>query len=290
MGEKTTYSHSVIAPVLLAPDHDYVISLEPEFITPQDGSEKQDCEQKAAKRWVEGHAHRFPPNRVTILADDLHCHQPFCEHLRSHHFNFILVCLPTSHPALYEEIALLDKIGAVEQLVTHHWNGRFRERWTYRFVNQLPLRSGADALFVNWCELTILHTQTGELLYRNAFATNHLLSPARVAPIVRNGRARWKTENENHNTLKQHGYHLAHNFGHGQRQLAAFLLTLNLLAFLLHTLLHLTDALYRRLRHELGTRKTFFQDLLTLTRYFVFDSWHHLLTFMFAQLELEASP
>jgi hypothetical protein len=107
---------------------------------------------------------------------------------------------------------------------------------------------------------------------------------------VRNGRARWKTENENHNTLKQHGYHLAHNFGHGQRQLAAFLLTLNLLAFLLHTLLHLTDALYRRLRHELGTRKTFFQDLLTLTRYFVFDSWHHLLTFMFAQLELEASP
>ncbi|MBX2998809.1 MAG: hypothetical protein KF893_09895 [Caldilineaceae bacterium] len=35
-GDKTLYTHSVIAPVLVALD-DYVISLEPEFITPQDG-------------------------------------------------------------------------------------------------------------------------------------------------------------------------------------------------------------------------------------------------------------
>jgi hypothetical protein len=289
-GEKTLYSHSVMAPVLVAPDHDYVISLEPEFLTPQDGCEKQDCEQQAMKRWVEKHGHRFPPNQVTMLADDLHCHQPCCELLLNHHFNFILVCKPDSHPALYEEVALLDKLQAVAQLVSEHWNGRFRERWRYRYVNQVPLRTGADALLVNWCELTIVHTQTGELLYRNAFATNHLLTDERVAPIVRSGRARWKTENENHNTLKHHGYHLEHNFGHGHAYLAAFLLALNLLAFLLHTVLQLTDALYQRLRRELGTRQTFFHDLLTLTHYFVFDSWHHLLTFMFSQLELEASP
>jgi hypothetical protein len=289
-GEKTTYSHSVIAPVLVAPDHDYVISLAPEFVTPQDGCEKQDCEQKAIKRWVEQHAHRFPPDQVTILADDLHCHQPLCELLRKHHFNFILVCKPDSHPTLYEEIALLDKVQAVTHLATESWNGRFRERWSYRYVNHVPLRAGADALAVNWCELTIVHSQTGELLYRNAFATNHLITDGRVADIVRSGRARWKTENENHNILKNHGYHLAHNFGHGHAYLAAFLLALNLLAFLMHTSLQLTDVLYQCLRHELGPRKTFFHDLLTLTRYFVFDSWHQLLTFMSTQLELEASP
>jgi len=33
-----------------------VISLDPEFITPQDGYEKQDCEVAAAKRWL--HRHR----------------------------------------------------------------------------------------------------------------------------------------------------------------------------------------------------------------------------------------
>jgi hypothetical protein len=29
------------------------------------------------------------------------------------------------------------------------------------------------------------------------------------------GRARWKVENENNNTLKTKGYHLEHNYGHG---------------------------------------------------------------------------
>jgi hypothetical protein len=35
----------VIAPVLVAADNPQVVSLEPEFIRPQDGAEKQDCEQ-----------------------------------------------------------------------------------------------------------------------------------------------------------------------------------------------------------------------------------------------------
>jgi hypothetical protein len=38
--------------VIVSPDHESVFSLPPEFITPQDGSEKQDCEQNAAKRWI----------------------------------------------------------------------------------------------------------------------------------------------------------------------------------------------------------------------------------------------
>lgn len=57
-GKKTLYIHSVIAPVLVAPGSPYVISLEPEFITPQDGAEKQDCEQTAARRWIERNAQR----------------------------------------------------------------------------------------------------------------------------------------------------------------------------------------------------------------------------------------
>lgn len=47
-----TYFHSAILPVIVAPGKEHVISLVPEFITPQDGSTKQDCEQAAAKRWI----------------------------------------------------------------------------------------------------------------------------------------------------------------------------------------------------------------------------------------------
>ncbi len=58
--------------------------------------------------------------------------------------------------ALYEEVALLDRIGAVAQVVVRVWTGRGFQRWTYRDVNDVPLRAGPGALHVNWCELTIV--------------------------------------------------------------------------------------------------------------------------------------
>ena len=74
------------------------------------------------------------------------------------------------------------------------------------------------------------------------------------------------------NVLKTKGYHREHNFGHGHHHLAMTLLTLNVLAFLFHTVLHLVDAAYQRIRQRRGTRKGFFQDIQTLTKYLLFDS------------------
>ena len=39
---------------IVAPGHNRVVSLPPEFISPQDSSEKQDCESRAARRWFDG--------------------------------------------------------------------------------------------------------------------------------------------------------------------------------------------------------------------------------------------
>lgn len=289
-GEQTHYSHAAVTPVLVAPGQNVVIPLEPEFILPQDGSEKQDCEQQAVKRWLERNAARFAPWSVTILTDDLHSRQPFCSLLLQHQCNFILTCKPDSHPTLYAEIALLDKIDGVAQQQVRQFNGRFTEVWQCRYVNQLPLRSSEDALFVNWCEVRIVHEQTGELLYHNAFMTNHILTNQTVQPILTSGRTRWKIENENNNVLKNYGYHLEHNFGHGQHYLSAILVMLNLLAFLVHTVLALTSVKYQLLRQALGARRTFFDDLRTLTRYLFFPSWEHLLDFMLTQLELLPAP
>ena len=61
-----TYSHTVITPVVVAPGNDTVIPLEPEFVVPQDGHEKQDCETAAAKRWLSQHAHHYSPLGVTV--------------------------------------------------------------------------------------------------------------------------------------------------------------------------------------------------------------------------------
>ena len=90
--------------------------------------------------------------------------------------------------------------------------------------------------------------------------------------------------------LKNYGYNLEHNYGHGERYLSAFLLTLNLLAFLIHSIMDQTNETYAAIRAELGARKTFFNDIRALTRYLYFDSWDILLHFMATQLEIDLEP
>ena len=144
-----------------------------------------------------------------------------------------------------------------------------------------------DALSVNWFEITVVNAKTGEQLYHNSFITNHHLSAENVAAVAQAGRGRWKIENENNNVLKTKGYHVEHNFGHGQQYLSAFLLSLNLLAFLFHTVLEWSDDQYALLRRVLARRQTFFEDIRALPRYMVFDSWHHMMDFMLQSLEIQ---
>ena len=176
---------------------------------------------------------------------------------------------------------MLAKVGGVPQLTERHHNGARREIWQYRYATHVPLRADMHPLYVNWCEVTITDEATGERLYHNAWATDHALDPTTLHPFVVAARTRWKSENENNNVLKNYGYHLEHNFGHGQQYLALVLVMLNVFAFLYHTVLDLCDTLYRQVRAELVARQTFFNDLQALTRYRFFLSWQALLQFMF---------
>lgn len=281
----TQYFHSVVTPVIVCPGQTQVIPLVPEFVRPQDDYDKQDCENAAAKRWLTQHGERFSRLKVTVLGDDLYCHQPLCQQLLDHQLDFILVCRPDSHPTLYEHLEGID----LPTVVVNRWTGKVKETWTYRYLNGVPLRDGEDALRVNWCEVTVSRPD-GRVTYHNAFVTRYTLTDEAVAEIVQAGRTRWKVENENNNTLKTKGYNLEHNFGHGQQHLASVLATLNILSFLFHTVLDLLDQKYKLLRAHLPTRKTFFEDLRALTRYMYFDSWDHLLIFMLQGLELEIPP
>jgi hypothetical protein len=275
----TTYSHRMLTPVIVAPHQHKVIPLPPEFIVPQDGHAKQDCENAAAKRWLRKYAAAYRAHNLTILGDDLYTTQPLCEVLIEERLPFVLVCKPDSHPTLYAQLAQRELDKELHEVTHSVHSASGVTRATYRSASQLPLRASADTLYVNWCELTLTNA-AGTQLYHNAFMTQASLTAKTVAPIVQAGRTRWKVENENNNTLKTQGYHLEHNCGHGTQHLATLLATFNLLAFLFHTLLDLLDAQYRSLRRTLVSRKTFFDDLRALTRYLCFASWAHLLTFM----------
>jgi hypothetical protein len=284
-----THYHSMLTPVIVSPGNNLALSLPPEFITPQDGKDKQDCETNAAKRWLDSHGDRYGKIGATILGDDLYSRQPLCEKILSKELNFILVCKPDSHKSLYEWLRVLEDGGDMRSLVISRWNGKFREIYTYRYTNGAPLRDTEDALLINWVELTITR-EDGKLTYKNAFATNHTINDKTVEAIVDAGRARWKVENEHNNTLKTKGYNLEHNFGHGSEHLSSLLATMNLLAFLFHTVLDLVDGRYRMLRKALPSRKTFFEHLKALTHYMCFQGWEHLMEFMIEGLELDPAP
>src|SRR4051812_19162169 len=67
----TEYFHAFLAASMVAPGHKQVLPLPPEFIAPQDGAEKQDCERNAAKRWLAGHGAALAHLQPVYLGDDL---------------------------------------------------------------------------------------------------------------------------------------------------------------------------------------------------------------------------
>ncbi len=262
-----THFHSAITPVVVSPGHSAVVALRPEFIRPQDGQLKQDCEINAAKRWLAANAERYATGNDTLLGDDLYAHQPFCRQVLLHNFHFLFTCKPSSHTHLYGWVEALEP-GRDLHTLKLRVKGRSNrwEHYEYRWANHVPLIDSDDALKVNWCELTITDGP-GAVLYRNGFITDWEIKAENVSGLVAAGRARWKIENENNNVLNTKGYHLEHNFGHGKKHLSSLLMTMNLLAFALHTLLEVTDTSYRLVRAAVGARQKFFQHLEALTAY-----------------------
>jgi hypothetical protein len=281
-----THFHSAITPVLVSPGHASVVPLRPEFITPQDGQVKQDCELAAAKRWLTAHAARYSTGNDTLLGDDLYAHQPFCRQVLLHGFHFLFTCKPASHPHLSRWVEALEPGRDLHSLKLRVKDPSNRwEHHHYRWAPGVPLTDSDDALKVNWCELTVTDS-TGAVRYRNAFITDWTITADNVAGLVAAGRARWKIENEHNNVLKNRGYHLEHNFGHGKQHLSSLLATMNLLAFGLHTWLGLADESYRLIRAAVGPRQTFFQHFQALTTYVQFETWAQLMDFMMRGLEI----
>lgn len=282
---KTRYSHKAITPVIVSPKQDCVIPLSPEFVTPQDGHAKQDCELAAAQRWLTREGQGLAAHNITILGDDLYSHQPYCKAIKAQNMHFILVCKQDSHATLYEWLEDFERMGKITTVTRSRWDGKHRIVDTYRLMNELPLRDSDDAMLVNWCELKSVRDD-GKVLYFNTFVTDYHLSENNVVEMVAAGRSRWKIENENNNTLKTKGYHFEHNFGHGKKNLSAVLASLILLAFLFHTVLEHFDKCYRVLRSVLSSREMFFDDVRALTRYICFESWQQMLEFMLKGLEI----
>jgi hypothetical protein len=200
----------------------------------------------------------------------------------------ILVCKPDSHPKRYDRVAFWHANDGITTGETRPWNGRFTAVSLERALQDVLLRDGNHAVSVNWFDITVVNATTGEQLYHKSCITKHRVTAETGAAVAQAGRGRWKIENENNNVLQTKGYHVEHNFGHGQHYLSAVRLSLSLLAFLCHTVVEWSDDKYALRRQVLARRQTFFHDIQAFMRSLVFDSWEHWMDFMIRGLELES--
>jgi hypothetical protein len=182
--------------------------------------------------------------------------------------DFIFTCKENSHRALYDFIAGAEPERHEEKVR----KGKSTETRRYRWIEGVPLRDGKDAMLVNWIGFEIVDAK-GRVKYAMGWVTSLPDAKNNVAEIAACGRARWKIENEGFNVMKNHGYELEHNFGHGQKFLAMTLAALNLLAFAWHSALDLIEPSWRAAREVAVKRTSFFAHILTLTTYLVFPSW-----------------
>lgn len=266
------YFHTLLAASIVAPGHNRALPLPPEFVRPQDGHDKQDCESRAARRWLAAHGERYRRLKPVYLGDDLYANQPLCEAVLASGGHFLFVCRPDSHKTLTEYLTGVELPSRSAQVR----QGKQRATHVWRWMTDIPIRDGKDALKVNWLELVIKNAK-GEVTYRNSFVTDLPVNADTVADLASAGRARWKIENETFNVLKTKGYNLEHNFGHGKKNLSATLATLNLIAFAIHTAVELADKAWKTAMAAAGARARFFNYLRSLTVYVIFHSWKSLL-------------
>ncbi len=244
----------------------------PEFVATRDGAEKQDCERDAVKRWFDSHHARLAPLRPIFLGDDLFACHPVAKMVADAGDDFIFTCKEASHKALYDFID-----GA--ELSRHEEKVRRRARPKRRSViaGSRPFRSARARTRCS---------STGSASKSSTPRANQIFhglgdQPSRLQGLRRRNRRlwprRWKIENESFNVLKNHGYELEHNFGHGQKFLAMTLAALNLLAFAWHAVLEQLEPPWQTAREAAAKRTTFFAHILMLTAYIVFPSWQVLL-------------
>ncbi len=270
---RVEHYHQILQPAFVRPGLQQVLPLAPEFIRREDGQSKQDCETNAGKRAIKRIRQEYPQLSIIAVADSLYSTMPFVNDLQKLSFSYLLVAKPEDHKSLYQDIEGLRRGGRLDRLEIL---GPQAQRYLYEWVNEVALVADPKSPVVNFVQLTITDAK-GKQTLRCAWVTDIQLSRENVAEVVRGARARWKIENEGFNTLKNQGYHLEHNFGHGEQHLSETLFLLNLLAFLFHQIFQLVDELYQKARAGFSARVEFWNIVRATFRLLLFDTWDQVL-------------
>ncbi len=271
---RITYYHQLLGATLVHPDLKEVIPLAPEPIIQQDGHTKNDCERNATRRWLKQFRQEHPHLPVIVVEDALSSNAPHLKDLAEADARYIIGVKPGDHKFLFEHLRILDEAGQMQVLtrvdpdtgLLHH----------FRFANSVPLNESNPDVLVNVLEYWEFDRDLKKVQHFS-WISDFLLTPDNVWDIMRGGRARWKIENETFNTLKNQGYHLEHNYGHGEQNLSVVLALLMMLAFLVDQVQQRCCPLFQAAWHKMKTKCHLWDEIRNHFRTLLFDSMAELL-------------
>jgi hypothetical protein len=284
-GEATRYRHTMLAATLIKPRSHRVLPVDAEPVLNTDGTEKQDCELSAAKRLLPRFRREHPKLPVVLLGDALYAHEPFLAVAAELSMRYLLVAKEGSQPETFDWVEDLERQGGwVERGSWSEGAASKRRHYEYRICRRVPV-SAERVAWSTFLEVWERDTK-GKQLYHNSWVTDLEVTAETVAEVFWLGRGRWKIENEQFNVQKNGGYHLEHNYGHGEKTLSTFFYFLNLLAYVTHRVLERSDGLYLRARAQWPVR-SIWNSLKEMIRLLVFESWEDLMRRFVASIEPE---
>jgi hypothetical protein len=265
-GERFTYYHNMMCAAIVHPDKKTVLPFAPEPVLKADGLSKNDCERNATKRLIEDMRREHPHLKLIAVQDALGANYPNLLELKFANIRFIIGVKSGDHKALFD---LVNNTNCQE----YHHTTEDGKTHRYRYINGVPLNSTAcfDINFLEYWE-----TNKKGKVQHFSWITDIQITNDNVYQIMKGGRANWRIENNTFNTLKNKGYHFAHNFGHGYKHLCTIFGMLLMLAFFVDQIQELCCDLFKKARNKFKTRICLWITMNSLFTLYVITSWEDL--------------
>ena len=252
------YYQQIYAASFVCPGCKVVIPTFPEVITQQDGTNKNDCERNAAKRYFQAFRLEHPHLKVIVVEDGLSSNGPHIRDLQRHNLRFILGAKPGDHVSLFAQLNQAAVEGKTTDIEFLDQDDKKKAHF-FRFMNQVPLNKSNPDLLVNVLEYWQIDKD--EKITKFSWVTDILITEENVMQLMRAGRARWKVENETFNTLKNQGYNFGHNYGLGKKNLSAVFTILMMLAFLIDQVQQLSCWLFQEALQKAESKRYLWENI-----------------------------
>ena len=196
----------MLGAAMVHPDQRAVMPLMPEPMVQQDGTDKNDGERNAAKRFVAKLRRAHPPLQFLITEDSLSSKAPHIETLHAYGLPYLLGVTAGDHASRFQRVQAAEHAGDVTADERHDRAAGVVHR--FRFVNDGPRKASHAEVRVNFIESW---ESSQDKVHHCSWVTDLRGTKRHVLHRMRGGRARWNIANETFNTLKNQGYHFAHN-------------------------------------------------------------------------------